>query len=142
MALVKPCRVCRHRNSPDAQMCVECGANLVSVVPVSEESLPNENKTLSLEFPFGVEIVEAGTVLGRDNADFGDRIAASENGEYVSGEHAVITRHGELFIIHHVGRDDSNFTYIDDRKIDSEAELRDGQKLSLSRHFHIFVRIG
>lgn len=143
MALVKPCRVCGRRNPPSQLVCEECTANIATIPPVDEETLSTwRGEPLRIEFPFGTVPIRGDEVIGRDNPDFGERIANSPNGGYVSGEHAVVTCEGDKFFIHHVGREDSNFTYIDDERVTEPRELRDGQKLSLSRHFHAYVRIG
>ncbi len=97
---------------------------------------------LLLEIPdVGTIVIRAETMLGRDNTEFGDRIAKASNGCFVSGRHAIVVPRDGDFYIRHIGRPDSNQTYLDDQLVSGEQMLHDGQKLSLSSRFHATVRV-
>ncbi|HEY5713246.1 MAG TPA: FHA domain-containing protein [Allosphingosinicella sp.] len=161
MALVKKCPTCGHGNLPRRMTCERDGV-VLSGVGLTEEAEPqpepeptleqagnaepvrdplSSQPVLELHFPLGniVEIRKE-TVIGRDNPDFA-LIGEAENGSYVSGRHAVILCRDGRFFVRHIGRQDSNLTYIDDREIQGEEEVRDGQTLSFSRFFRVPVRI-
>jgi len=155
MALIRKCPICGCSNPPRAQVCARCQHNLSGLLPQEEEpeappvppaaeeaaSEPTEGSVLVLEFPFGSRRFSGNVLLGRDNPDFGARIADDPGGGFVSGRHAVVSCRDGAFYVRHVGREDRNLTYIDDRPITAEERLQHGQTLSLSKRYHVQVRI-
>ncbi len=150
MARVKICPVCKHHNGELEDQCQNCPAFLIGVIArepseigleetITPTEAPTEPPVLVLIFPWGEETIGEETLLGVDNPRFGARIDGAANGDRVSGAHAMVWCRDNRFFIRHLST--TNLTFLDDEEVEEEAELRDGQRLSLSRHFHLTVRI-
>jgi len=160
MGSVKVCPVCTTRNPNDAKICSNCPTSLVGVFPRDDADLPpppppeppptvTESRTqkrpppgsLVLDFPWGPQTIEGETLLGYQNPALRPHIEKlGEPGRHVSGAHAIILRRDGRFFIRHLSK--TNGTYLDDIAVRGEAELRHGQKLSLSRQVDIMVLLG
>ena len=155
MGYVKVCPVCGTRNPPDAKTCSSCSRSLVGVFPDNEADLPPPPEppptggegeppapgSLVLVFPWGPKTIEGETLLGHDNPALRAHIdALGEPGTHISAAHASIFRRDGRFFVRHLS--ETNGTYLDDIPVRGEAELRDGQRLSLSRQVHITIRLG
>lgn len=160
MGRVRVCPVCATRNPAGNKACLKCGRSLVGVFPKDEADLPPpppgpapggtedpgatgsgvQPGSLVLVFPWGAKPIQGETLLGYDNPAFRTHIEElGEPGRHVSGAHASISCRDGRFFIRHLS--ETNGTYLDGIAISGEAELHDGQKISLSRQVDVTVRI-
>ena len=137
MEKYKICPACGAHNPPSLLECLQCEADLTGVKitdedsqrAMSEEPTPQPEAASfilsSLDGQYAFRVPSEETVIGRENA-MQEYLQAKS---YVSRVHAKLTQEaGSLFV---ENLNNTNFTYVNNRRITEKTQLQDGDELGL-----------
>lgn len=122
---------CGEKNLANARKCQACGEDISDITPTPDSVLENAvvdapNYVLSsLDGQYVYKVSGDETVIGREN-NMSDYLAAKS---YVSRTHAKLTVEDGVFCIENLS--ETNFTYVNNKKINGKTELKHGDELGL-----------
>ena len=129
-AMVRVCD-CGERNPANARKCRACGEDISDITPtpnVVPENAPVNTHIFvlsSLDGQYAYKVSGDETVIGRENA-MSDYLTSKS---YVSRAHAKLTIENAALYIENLSG--TNFTYVNNKKITTRTELKDGDELGL-----------
>lgn len=122
---------CGEKNPPNARKCFSCGEDISDITPTLDSATENDvsdntNYVLSsLDGLYAYKVCAAETIIGRLKA-MSDYLA---NKSYVSRAHAKLIIENNKFYIENLS--ETNFTYVNNKKIVEKTELKNGDELGL-----------
>lgn len=134
VAVKKMVRVCDcgAKNPVNARKCGVCGEEISDITPISDTSFDNDRRETSPAFvlssldgayAFKVDLDEV--VIGRENV-MQDYLAGKS---YVSRSHAKLYIEGKSLFVENLSN--TNFTYVNNKKVIGRVKLEDGDELEL-----------
>ena len=125
--LVRICE-CGAKNPPNARKCSACNEDISDITPTAEEQ--EEANTLafvlsSLDGKFAYKMEAPQITIGRENT-MSEYLAAKS---YVSRAHAVLSLESDELFIENLSN--TNFTYVNNKKITTKVKLEDGDEIGL-----------
>lgn len=126
--LVRVCD-CGTKNPSNARKCSNCNEDILDITPIpDEEEKETEKYTFvlsSLDGQFAYKLIDKETNVGRENS-MSEYLSSKS---YVSRLHAkLIIENNELYI---ENLSSTNFTYINNVKINDKTKLFDGDEIGL-----------
>ncbi len=120
---------CGTNNAPNARKCSSCNEDISDITPtLCNEEVKEESISFvlsSLDGRFAYKVITSDVTIGRENT-MSEYLAVKN---YVSRNHARITReNNELFI---ENLSNTNFTYVNNKKIVAKTKLQDGDEVGL-----------
>lgn len=130
IAMVRICD-CGEKNSANARKCQACGEDISDITPTPDGA--TENATVntpayilsSLDGQYAYKVSGNEIVIGRENA-MSDYLASKS---YVSRVHAKLTIEHTVLYVENLS--ETNFTYVNNKKITAKTELKSGDELGL-----------
>lgn len=126
--MVRVCE-CGERNAPNARKCIACSEDISDVIPKPDNGEEKEESISfvlsSLDGQCAYKVTSDDVIIGRENAMSEYLLVKS----YVSRSHARVTKeNNELFI---ENLSNTNFTYVNNKKITEKTKLQDGDEVGL-----------
>lgn len=127
---VKWVRVCEcgAKNPPNARKCGLCNEDISDIAPISDEAEEQGEVGYvlsSLDGQYVYKMAADEVIIGRENS----------MGEYLSGKNYVSRVHARLFLtegeLYIENMSNTNFTYVNNRKILEETRLQEGDEVGL-----------
>lgn len=127
--LVRVCD-CGAKNAPNARKCSSCNEDISDVIPTLDSSEKEESVSFSfvlssLDGQFAYKITTDDVTIGRENA-MSEYLAVKS---YVSRAHAKVTKENNELYIENLSN--TNFTYVNNKKIAEKTRLHDGDEIGL-----------
>ena len=126
--MVRLCE-CGKKNPPNARKCSACEEDISDILPTADaEEEKNEQIAFvlsSLDGQYAFRVTADDLVIGREQG-MSEYLAAKS---YVSRSHARLTKTGETLFIENLSN--TNFTYVNNKKIAEKTKLQDGDELGL-----------
>ena len=125
--MVRVCE-CGQKNAPNARKCSSCNEDISDITPTADtEEVKTETTFVlsSLDGQYAYKIVSDEITIGRENT-MSDYLTAKS---YVSRSHAKITKVNEELFVENLSN--TNFTYVNNKKITDKTKLQDGDELGL-----------
>ena len=126
--MVRICE-CGAKNSPNARKCSSCDEEIFDITPTPDiEGATKEEITFvfsSLDGQYAHIITADNLIIGREST-MSEYLSVKN---YVSRSHAKVTKeNNELFI---ENLSNTNFTYVNNKKITEKTKLQDGDEIGL-----------
>lgn len=126
--LVRVCE-CGAKNPPNARKCRACQEDISDIIPIDDTDNNTENKLTfvlsSIDGQYAYKITSEETVVGRD----------STMREYLASKAYVSRAHAKLMVVDNEllieNLSSTNYTYVNDQKIDKRTRLQDGDEIGL-----------
>lgn len=125
--LVRICE-CGTKNPPNARKCSSCNEDISDITPtpeVHEESSSTAFVLSSLDGKFAYKMGAKQITIGRENI-MSEYLATKS---YVSRAHAVLSIESDELFIENLSN--TNFTYVNNKKITTKVKLEDGDEIGL-----------
>lgn len=119
---------CGEKNPANARKCSSCGEDISDIIPIPDQG--EEQKTFtyglsSLDGQYAYKMTGGEVTIGRENI-MGEYLSAKS---YVSRVHAkLVLEEGGLYI---ENMSNTNFTYVNNKKILEKTKLQDGDEVGL-----------
>ena len=129
-ATVKRVRVCEcgAKNPANARKCCSCNEDISDITPVPDDAKEKNASAYvlsSLDGQYAYKMTTDEVVIGRENT----------MGEYLSAKSYVSRAHAKLFLeedaLYIENMSNTNYTYVNDRKIPGKTKLQDGDEVGL-----------
>ena len=127
--MVRVCE-CGAKNAPNARKCSSCNEDISDITPTSDVEVEDEPASLtfvlsSLDGQYAYKVIADEVTIGRTNT-MSEYLSAKG---YVSRAHAKLIKiDNELYI---ENLSNTNFTYVNNKKIDVRTKLQDGDEIGL-----------
>ena len=126
--MVRVCE-CGEKNAPNARKCSSCNEDISDITPTPDNEEAKEETISfvlsSLDGQFAYKVTTDDVTIGRENT-MSEYLAVKS---YVSRSHARVTKeNNELFI---ENMSNTNFTYVNNKKIIEKTKLQDGDEVGL-----------
>jgi ribosomal protein L40E len=125
--MVRVCE-CGAKNAPNARKCSSCNEDISDITPTPDEEEEPASITFvlsSLDGQYAYKVIADEVTIGRTNT-MSEYLSAKG---YVSRAHAkLIKTDNELYI---ENLSNTNFTYVNNKKIDVRTKLQDGDEIGL-----------
>lgn len=123
--MVRVCE-CGAKNVPNARKCSSCNEDISDIIPTPD----NEEEFISfvlssLDGQFAYKITTDEVTIGRENT-MSDYLSVKS---YVSRSHARVTKENSELYIENLSN--TNFTYVNNKKITEKTKLQDGDEIGL-----------
>ena len=126
--LVRVCE-CGTKNPPNARKCGSCSEDISDITPVPDKEAEEQNASAyvlsSLDGQYAYRMTADEVIIGRENI-MGEYLSAKS---YVSRAHAKLFLAEDGFYIENLSN--TNFTYINNKKISGKTKLQDGDEVGL-----------
>lgn len=125
--MVRVCE-CGQKNPPNARKCSSCNEDISDITPTADTEAVKSETTFvlsSLDGQYAYKIVSDEITIGRENT-MSDYLATKS---YVSRSHAKIIKANEELFVENLSN--TNFTYVNNKKITDKTKLQDGDELGL-----------
>lgn len=125
--MVRVCE-CGQKNAPNARKCSSCNEDISDITPTADIEEGKVETTFvlsSLDGQYAYKIVSDEITIGRENT-MSDYLATKS---YVSRSHAKIIKASEELFVENLSN--TNFTYVNNKKITDKTKLQDGDELGL-----------
>lgn len=125
--MVRVCE-CGQKNAPNARKCSSCNEDISDITPTADIEEAKVETTFvlsSLDGQYAYKIVSDEITIGRENT-MSDYLATKS---YVSRSHAKIIKASEELFVENLSN--TNFTYVNNKKITDKTKLQDGDELGL-----------
>ena len=127
--MVRVCE-CGAKNAPNAHKCSSCNEDISDITPTLDVEVEEEPASItfvlsSLDGQYAYKVIADEVTIGRTNT-MSEYLSAKG---YVSRAHAkLIKTDNELYI---ENLSNTNFTYVNNKKIDVRTKLQDGDEIGL-----------
>lgn len=125
--MVRVCE-CGQKNAPNARKCSSCNEDISDITPTADIEEAKVETTFvlsSLDGQYAYKLVSDEITIGRENT-MSDYLATKS---YVSRSHAKIIKASEELFVENLSN--TNFTYVNNKKITDKTKLQDGDELGL-----------
>jgi len=126
--MVRVCE-CGTKNAPNARKCGFCNEDISDITPTPDAEVEQPRAISfifsSLDGQFAYKVTSEETVIGRENV-MREYLSAKS---YVSRSHAKLTLMDDGLFIENLSN--TNFTYVNNRKITDRTKLQDGDEIGL-----------
>ena len=119
---------CGAKNPPNARKCSSCGEDISDILPITEreeEQSTSAHILSSLDGQYVYKMTDGQVIIGREN----------HMSEYLSGKSYVSRAHAKLFLeesgLSVENMSSTNFTYVNNKKIQERTKLQDGDEVGL-----------
>lgn len=119
---------CGAKNPPNARKCSSCGEDISDILPITEreeEQSTSAHILSSLDGQYVYKMTDGQVITGREN----------HMSEYLSGKSYVSRAHAKLFLeesgLSVENMSSTNFTYVNNKKIQERTKLQDGDEVGL-----------
>lgn len=127
--MVRVCE-CGTKNAPNARKCSSCNEDISDITPTPDTEKEKVDETISfvlssLDGQFAYKVTTDDVTIGRENI-MSEYLSVKS---YVSRSHArIIKENNELYI---ENLSNTNFTYVNNKKITEKTKLQDGDEIGL-----------
>lgn len=116
---------CGAKNPSNARKCSVCGEDISDVLPCNDITVANNYKLSSIDGKYVFELTDKETVVGRDNK-MSEYLCSKS---YVSRSHCKFIIEGNDLYVENLSN--TNFTFINNKKILERTKLSDGDEIGL-----------